>query len=337
MKEQEFNNLITQVSNSLAPINQLLFEILVIISIYIYLERIQSNTSSLSFLSDNSNSFSVIIIFTILALGVDFYIWNNPVQTILFGAILFIYIRYKMSNMQLISSFVNMTGEHANAAALALSSADELMRIECQKPRIPEMIDLPYNTTDIKPFGIMAYDKTEKSINSINDAYKSDSQPPATITDSNYARVMLNELYQTTQYQNNHPPNEIDSSLANDILPTIKTNSQNSYSQGQGQGQGQSAPAISDEELLDSFRHPKRQFLDSQWLSNPGIGTYNDNTLCKVSSSRCRQQGNQQSQDAICNIVKFGKKLEQCTNQEYTVSINQLDKISNNAIPYDEF
>lgn len=260
MKEQEFNNLITQVSNSLAPINQLLFEILIIISIYIYLERIQSNTSSLSFLSDNS--VSVIIIFTILALGVDFYIWNNPIQTMLFGAILVIYIRYNMSNMRLISSFVNITGEHANAAEIALYKADYMMNAECQKPRIPEMIDLPYNTTDIKPFGIMAYDKTEASISAIHDAYKSDSQPLATITDSNYARLMLNELYQTPQYQNNHPPNEIDSSLANGIQPTGNKNSQNSNSSNQNQ----SVPVMSDEEFRDSFQHPTRQFIDNRHI-----------------------------------------------------------------------
>lgn len=202
MKELEFNNLIIQVSNSLEPINQLLFEILVIISIYIYIERIQSNTSSLLFLSDIN--ISVIIIFTILALGVDFYIWNNSFQTILFGAIVGIYIRYKINNMQLISSFINMTRDQADAAEIVFSKADKDMKAECQKPRIPEMIDLPYDRNDIKPYGIMAYDKTEKSINTINDAYKSNSLPPITITDSNYARIMLNELYKTPQYQNNN-------------------------------------------------------------------------------------------------------------------------------------
>ena len=216
MKEQEYNNLINNLSQFLIPFNQLLYEILIIITIYIYLERIySSSTINLLFLSNNS--LSVIIIFTILAIGLDLYIWNNITQTIFFSAILILYIQYKISNQRLISSFVNMTGEHANAAEIKLTSADNALRNECNKPRIPEMLDLPYNTTNIKPYGIMAFDKTEKKINTIQEAYKSE-QPPATITDSNYARLILNELYNTPQYRNNYPPNEIDSNLTNNIL-----------------------------------------------------------------------------------------------------------------------
>ena len=320
MKEQEYNNLIATFSGFLAPINQLLYEILVIVAIYIYLERIQSSSSSLSYLSNNSSS--VIIIFTMLAIGIDWYIWYNPIQTILFGAILVIYIRYKMSNMRLISSFINMTGEYADAAQFETSSDNDLLTKKCQTPRIPEMVELPYNTADIKPYGIMAYNKNDTSISTIYDAYKSD-QPPATITDSSYARIMLNELYQTPQYRNNHPPNEIDSSLANDIhQATLNTlNTLDTHN-------------MSDEELVDSFRHPKRQFIDSQWLATPSVGTYNDNNLCK--NDLCKN-GNKSSRDAICNAAKFGKKLEQCTNQEYSVSVNQLDKISNNDITHEDF
>jgi hypothetical protein len=126
---------------------------------------------------------------------------------------------------------------------------------------------------------------------------------------------MLNELYQTPQYRNNHPPNEIDSSLANNIHQTT-ANTLDTH-------------IMSDEELLESFRHPKRQFIDSQWLSTPIVGTYNDNNLCKTSS--CKND-NKSNRDAICNVAQFGKKLEQCTNQEYSVSVVQLDKISNNYI-----
>jgi hypothetical protein len=310
MKEQDYNNLITSVSNRLVYVNQLLYEILVIITLYIFLDRIQTNL----YLSHNATS--VIIIFTILALGVDWFIWSNPIQTFLFGAILLIYIRYNMSNMQIISSFIDMTGEYANVALFQPPS--ESTTIKCNTPRIPEMVDLPYDTADVKPYGIMAYDRNDSSISSIQDSYKSD-QPLATITDSNYARIMLNELYQTPQYRNNHPPNEIDSSLANDIYQTHLD---------------LDTKIMIDEELLESFRHPKRQFIDSQWLSTPIVGTYNDNNLCK--NGICKND-NKSSRDAICNVAQFGKKLEQCTNQEYSVSDVQLDKISNNYIPYEDF
>lgn len=350
MKEQEYNHLITTLSSSLAPINQLLYEILVIAAIYIYLERIQSSTRSLSYLSYlSNNSSSVIIIFSILAFGIDWFIWCNPIQTILFGAILLIYIRYNMSNMQLISSFINMTGEYADAAKFEQSDTNDLEVQKCQTPKIPEMVDLPYDTTEIKPYGIMAYDKNEASINTIYDAYKSD-QPLETITDSKYAQIMLNELYQTPQYRNNHPPNEIDSSLANDIyqtrqntLGTPNTPNTPNTLDTPNTPNTHNTHNISDEELLESFRHPKRQFIDNRWLSTPGIGTYNDNNLCKSKNSirnnigNSKQQDNKSSKDVICNLAQFGKKLEQCTNQEYTVSIDQLDKINNNEILYDEF
>jgi hypothetical protein len=58
------------------------------------------------------------------------------------------------------------------------------------------------------------------------------------------------------------------------------------------------------------------------------IGTYNDNNLCKSSNSNSNGNG---------NVAQFGKKLEQCTNQEYSVSIEQLDTISNNEIAYSDF
>jgi len=322
MKEQEYNQFVSRVSSFITPVNQLLFEIIVISAIYIYLERIQSISLYLS-----RNSISVITILTILAICVDLYIWRRPIQTLLFSAILVIYIRYRISNTQLISNFINITKDYADAAELA--RVNDASYSECNIPRttsIHEMIDLPYDTTDIKPFGIMAYDKTETSINSIHDAYQSDNNPPATITDSNYARIMLNELYQTPQYINSYVPNAtqhatqhtipnaINSSPANDIFPTKK--------------------GMTDEELLDSFRNPKREFLDARWLSKPELKTYNDNSLCKVGTCKALQNT---KKDAICNVVQFGKKLEQCTNQDNSVSIDQLEKISNNAISYEDF
>jgi len=194
MREQEYNNLITTVSSNLATFNQLLYEILILITIYIYLERIETKSFHIE-----KNSYSVILLFIIISLSVDWLIWSNSIQTILFGAILFIFVKYKMDNMQLVSKFINITGEQIKQIDLLNSNSSKT----CNKPTIlaiPEMVDLPYDITDIKPFGIKAYDKTENSINSIQEAYQS-NEPPLTITDSNYARIMLNELYQTPQYQ----------------------------------------------------------------------------------------------------------------------------------------
>ena len=66
MYEKDYNNLISNLSNVLIPVNQLLYQILIIIAIYIYLEKLQS--SSLFFSRNNS---SIIIIFAILAISLD--------------------------------------------------------------------------------------------------------------------------------------------------------------------------------------------------------------------------------------------------------------------------
>jgi hypothetical protein len=326
MKEQEYNQFVSRVSSFITPLNQLLFEIIVIFAIYIYLERIQSISIYLS-----RNSISVITILTILAICVDLYIWHRPIQTLLFGAILVIYIRYRISNTQLISNFINITKDYADAAEL--SHANDASYSECNIPRttaIHEMIDLPYDTTAIKPFGIMAYDKTETSINSIHDAYKSDNNPPATITDSNYARIMLNELYQTPQYINSHLPNDIPNDIPNATQHTIP----NAINSSPANDNFPTKKGMTDKELLDSFRNPKREFLDARWLSKPEVKTYNDNSLCKLGICKATRDT---KKDAICNVVQFGKKLEQCTNQDNSVSIDQLEKISNNAISYEDF
>ena len=325
MKESEYNKFLAEVSIKLAPINQLLYEILIITTIYIIIDRIQEQSLYLS-----NNSSSVIILFAVLALALDVYIWNNPLQTFMFAAILVIYIRYNMDKFALISSFVNMTGtQHADAASI---SNLESTSAECLKPgiSIPEMISLPYDTTNVKPYGIMAFDKTDSTINEIHDAYKS-GQPPVTITDSQYAKIMLDELYKTPQYKAAHPPiQNSDSNLSSQESNGVGGNVYDN-------GMTIIAPSMSDEELLESFRHPKRQFLDSRWLQQPGIGTYNDNTLCKQKNRNGNSNGDSKNKDAICNVVPFGKKLEQCTNQDYSVSISQLDTISTNVIPNDEF
>jgi hypothetical protein len=330
MKEKDYNQLLTSVSGVLAPINQLLYEILVIIAIYIFLDHVQ--TSSL-YLSKNSSL--VIILFALLALVLDWFIWNNSVQTFLFAAILVIYIRYNINNSQLVAGFVNMTGSMYSQPIPETNSST----IDCNQLKIPELVDLPYDTTPVSSNGIMAYDKSaDSTLNSIHDAYANAysyaykaGQSPATITDSQYARIMLDELYNTPQYRNNHPPNEIDASLANNIhqsTPSLSTTPSTTPSLEASTSSIVKAGNMSDEELLESFRHPKNQFLDNRWLTMPGIGTYNDNTCSTTTPKR---------KDAICNLVPFGKKLEQCTNQEYSVSIDQLDKISNNEIPNHEF
>ena len=318
MKEKEYNDFLGNISTRIGGLNQLIFEILILLVLYIFINRILSSSDDgYIFLSRNSKS--VVILFCLFAVALDWFIWNNLLQTLLFAAILLIYIRYNINNFKLISTFINITSSELKTAdTLPISSESVIKTGECYAPVIPEMdlVSLPYDLKVVKPFGIMAYDKTESNIHAINDVYKSD-KPYVTITDSNYANIMLEELYKTPQYQNTHTYNEIDFSLANDIHYS-KENSDGNQNLNNSDNESEK-----NDILLKSFRNPERRFLDDRWLSIKGI--YNDN--CKV--SWC---GKNKNKDAICNVVQFGKPLEQCTNQDYKVSVDQLDNISNNEI-----
>lgn len=323
MKEKEYNDLLANVSSRIGGINQIIFEVLILLVLYIFINRIlSSKTDGYIFLSNNSKS--VVILLCIFAVALDWFIWNNLLQTLLFASILLIYIRYNINNFKLISTFINMTGNELQTAnALSISSEPVVDTKECSAPVIPELdlVSLPYDNKNVHPYGIMAFDKTESSIHAINDVYKSD-KPYVTITDSAYAKIMLNELYQTPQYQNTHTYNEIDSSLANDIHYSANNSSQNQNMTDNER----------DVALLNSFKNPEKRFLDDRWLSSNG--TYNDN--CKVSGCGKETPIVGKKKDAICNVVHFGKPLEQCTNQENTISIDQLENISNNEIKHME-
>ena len=116
---------------------------------------------------------------------------------------------------------------------------------------------------------------------------------------------ILNNLYHTPTYQN------IQSIKINDILD-------NNYSNTTGTNN------ISNNELLHSFQNPKKEFLDMSWMIN-NKRTYNDNCIhCKLDSNI------QQNKNAICSVVPYGRELSSCTNQDNTITQQQLDNISNN-------
>ena len=49
------------------------------------------------------------------------------------------------------------------------------------------------------------------------------------------------------------------------------------------------------------------------------------NNKCNKSQIKCNK-------NAICSVVQFGMELSECTNQDNTITHNQLSKISNNKI-----
>ena len=85
---------------------------------------------------------------------------------------------------------------------------------------------------------------------------------------------------------------------------------------------------------LDLFRNPKKQFLVDNWLTLKE-NTYNDNCInCKGNKDNDTKhtKHTNSNKNAICSVVKFGQELEECTNQNNSITNKQLDKISTNKI-----
>jgi len=188
------------------------------------------------------------------------------------------------------------------------------------------------------------YDKLQSDINEVNVAYKSNT-PNIHITDTQYAKIMLNELYDTPQYKN-IKTNEIDISLDNNIHNNSNSNS-NSNSNGNNnndttnktnnKNNTKNNTKNNKNTNMDLFRNPKKEFLDDKWLFNRD-NTYNDN--CKTNNCSALSTISTidskitptRNQNAICSLVKYGIELSECTNQDNTITNTQLVKISNNNV-----
>jgi len=307
MNQKTFNEFIKLLSEKLKPINQLLFECFVLIVIHYFFNIILSKKKNTKNILNINKHKSFVYLFCIIFIILDWFIWNNKIQTSLFTAIILIYITLNISNSNQISTFIDVINDSKNINDMNIHINDiNKMQIQdiqqMNKKEKDEIDDITYTPKDIdldRNKQPIPYDKVMLGLNELNDAYKSDN-PNIHITDSNYATIMLNDLYATPQY-NNIKQDKIDKSLADDIHIN---------------------PNIT-EPNIDLFRNPKKIFLDSNWLTSKD-NTYNDTCSNKNSCSK--------NQNAICTLAKFGTELSECTNQENTITDNQLKKISDNVV-----
>ena len=328
MNLKEYNNLLDETSNFIKPLNQILYQILILITIYLLFNKLKTNQTENQTENQTKNTSlnnkthkSFIILFAILVVGLDWFIWNNTIQTTLFISILTVYIYYNFQNLNIISTFVNFTKTLSDSAPIISSlqnlqtTSEEDNKKDCEIPVLPiPDIFINGNKTPL-PFDINSTETKE-----INEVYKSD-KPYVSITDTKYAEIMLNDLYNTPQYKNIQN-DEIDTTLDNNIhFTTNKIDFE--YNKN-------------NQELLNSFKNPKKEFLDASWL-NKKKNTYNDNCIgCKSSNNNNKNininKNKNRGKNAICSVVNFGRELSECTNQEGSVNPEQLDKISNNQV-----
>ena len=327
MLQKDFTILLNNVNDIIKPLNELLYESLILILIYYFFNSI-SNTNGMNGMNGvNSTHKSFIILVAVISIIINWFMWNNCLQTILFTAVLIIYITYNFYLANQISTFIDMVNDSRAINKQNNTNITNYNNHLLEEQKQLDMItfvpkDIILNNIDGKPrpTNLEAYDKNLNSINEIKLAYQ-ETTPTMHITDSKYAEVMLNDLYGTPQYKNINT-NCIDKSLDNDInkqgVPDINSD-------------------VDVDVDVDLFRTPKKIFLDNEWLSKKE-NTYNDNcgSKCKAGqegNSDDNMDGNgKRNKNAICYVAKFGRELNECTNSYY-VNEKQLTNISNNDVP----
>ena len=326
MNQKEFNNLINDISDKLKPLNQLLYQAFILIVFYYIFDTITHLQTHKSF----------VLLTATICIILDVCIWNNINQTILFVAILTLYISYNINKNNIIDTFLNTMNNSKNEYDDNIKRLWEQEELERkQKNEIEKITFTPKNLNDMKskeytdntdntntsvPY---PFDKSQKDINEIKLAYK-ENNPSKSLTDSRYSKIMLNNLYNTPQYKN-IKTDTIDEALDNNIHYEYINNNENTIT-------------TIDKDNIELFRKPKKVFLDDKWLTNEA-NTYNDNC-----NSKCRDKHNtknakhspeeskNRNKNAICSLVKFGYELSECTNQDNTITDKQLHTISNNNV-----
>ena len=331
MDTKEFNILLNEISEKLNPLNQLLYQCLILIVFYYFFITVKKLESHKCF----------IILFAIICSILDLCIWNNTNQTILFMAILGIYITYNIKKDISIDNFISTMNNINNNKNDSIT--DLWLKEEIEKKNKNEIDSITFVPKNIYEKGNKnqnnnsnsnlsypePYDKVQSEINEINLVYKTDTSNVHSI-DTQYENTMLSNLYGTPQYKN-IKKNKIDKSLDDNIHFSNNNNNNN---------------IINKNNNIELFRKPKVQFLDDSWLSNKD-NSYNDN--CK--SNKCidthnknntnntskinnntSNTNNTRNKNAICSLYEFGTTLSECTNQSNTITDNQLDKISTNEI-----
>lgn len=224
MKEYVFNNLVKQSGECLIPYTHLIYQLLILIGLYYYFNQILSQISNQILITDQH--FIILAIIFVLALSIDWYIWRSVNNTALFAAILVIFITYNLNRLNIISTFIsnadnNLQATKHLAARQQIAPNDNTIS--------PSIADFPFqdyfkdrlfNKKDMNNLEAPKPFDTELKINSnllgnqLNEAYKPGS-PQLSITDSEYANVMVTSLFDTPQIKNAHLEPECNSISGN--------------------------------------------------------------------------------------------------------------------------
>ncbi len=220
MNNKEYNNFIYECSSILKPVNQLLYHILILITLFFVFNKLTNeNIEKKRNYNSMQRTTQCIILFTIVVIFIDWFIWNNIIKTSFFISILIIYIYYNLQNIKLISIFINTTEnlnntEYLNSIDILDNKTDTLSSIKKQNNNYNiSKCDIPLNLSKYtrqhtqntqtqkhqpqqprEPLPYNKYNNENKNNNTLIDVYKTD-KPNTYITDKKYAEIILHNLY----------------------------------------------------------------------------------------------------------------------------------------------
>ena len=290
--------MLEQITELINPLNHLVYQFVIILLVFIAIKK-SHNLADTSF-----KRWSFIWLFATFAITIDWYMWCDMRKTLLFAMILTIYIYYNMQNEKTMAEFLDIVDtakDETNQLTMTQQAEQYKIMVDAaNKERVAtEIENLTYNPPDINPLylnRIEYVDTSKYKINPIDGAFET-ILPPNSMPDD-YTNLALNSLYDSSQYKN-ILKSDIDKYLDNNIH----------YPQQQTQQEKWENYAL--------LKNPKRDFFDSNWVH---IKTpyYNDH---------CYSTGEENE------FVKFGYKLENCTNQQNALLDSTMNQISTNVVP----
>jgi len=375
MSIKDYNSFINSLSIILKPINQLLYQCLVLITFYYLFDTLSSITSIKQLLNTNTNATtsattsattknnSFINLIALIFIIIDWFIWNNVIQTTLFTAIILIYISYNNNKVIEISSYIKTINDsrykNNNIKKLKIENFESLKQLEnIDKINKEQIENITFIPKDIYYDGVGVSDGVRDGVSDgVSDGMDNNNKQKANTKDIKYTKDTKQnknpypyEKYVSKNLDNYEinavytsgdlPTNVVFTNYTNNILNNLYDSSQYKNikndnideSLGNSIYKSQTDNSIPDNANNNKFRNPERVFIDDKWLSTKD-GTYNDNCkTCLDSTTNESISNKNKGKNAICALGKYANELAECTNQDETVNDNQLKKISSNKI-----
>uniref|UniRef100_A0A6C0HMS3 Uncharacterized protein n=1 Tax=viral metagenome TaxID=1070528 RepID=A0A6C0HMS3_9ZZZZ len=289
--------LINQLSDIVVPINHIIFEFVILILVYIAITKTQNIQLKTRY------RWSFLFLFAIFAIGIDWFMWLDIKKTLLFGLLILIYIYYNIYNESTHSQFLDIVyTANDNTNQVSMANKNNIIINANNQARIDKQIaNLTYTPPDLSPKYLERTEYVDGNPHLVNPTNgTSEAIALQNHIQQDYTNTALTALYNSSQYHN-ILKTDIDQYLDNNIHNNVVNNVMQTHQHW---------------ENYALLKNPKKVFFDSNWMH---IKTpwYNDH---------CYSNGEEN------DFVKFGYKLENCTNQTNAPLDPSMTLISSNDV-----